>query len=129
MQNSSYTMNEPNFYQQVYAIVRQIPPGKVTSYGRIAGMLGSPKAARAVGYALRALKDSQTDGDIPWHRVINSKGHISIINREHSAKEQAQRLRAEGVVVDDQLRLNLATYLWAGLSWLEVDDILAKLRE
>jgi methylated-DNA-protein-cysteine methyltransferase-like protein len=119
-------MTQPNFYEQVYKVVRQIPPGKVTSYGRIAKMLGAPRAARAVGYALRALKDKQGDAayaGIPWHRVINSQGRISIQNREAGGEEQAKRLRAEGIVLDDQYRLHLDTYLWQGLHWLEIDDI------
>jgi len=112
-----------NFYEQVYAVVRRIPRGQVTSYGRVARMLGRPTAARAVGYALRALKDKEDDG-VPWQRVINSQGRISIINPEHSGNEQANRLRAEGVVVSDDLRVDLAVYLWEGLHWLEIDDIL-----
>lgn len=116
-----------NFYDQVYAVVRRIPRGKVTSYGRIAKMLGRPNAARAVGYALNALKDKQNDPnytDIPWQRVINSQGRISIVNREHSINDQAERLRAEGVAVDKNLRVDLEAYLWEGLHWAEIDDIL-----
>lgn len=117
----------PNFYEQVYAVVRRIPRGKVTSYGRIAQMLGRPRAARAVGYALNALKSEERRpaGDpVPWQRVINSQGRISIVNREHSAFEQAEILRSEGVVVSQDLKINLDLYLWEGLHWLEVDDIL-----
>jgi methylated-DNA-protein-cysteine methyltransferase related protein len=120
-------MATANFYEQVYAIVRRIPPGKVVSYGRIAQMLGAPNAARAVGYALRALKDKQANPayeDIPWHRVVNSQGRISIVNREHGADMQARLLREEGVVVDEELRIDLDRYLWSGLHWLEIDDIL-----
>lgn len=123
-------MSEINFYEQVYAIVRLIPKGKVTSYGRVANMLGSPNAARAVGYALQALKDKKGDpeyADIPWQRVVNSQGRISIVNREFGAQLQAKLLREEGVVVSDDLRINLDVYLWSGLHWLEVDDILKKL--
>ncbi len=120
-------MERKNFYEQVYAVVRRIPRGKVTSYGRIAKMLGSPNAARAVGYALQALKDkkgSPAYDDIPWQRVVNSQGRISIVNREFGAQLQAELLREEGVIVSDDLRINLDLYLWAGLHWLEVDDIL-----
>ncbi|MCP4425374.1 MAG: MGMT family protein [Chloroflexi bacterium] len=115
-----------NFYEQVYAVVRRIPRGKVTSYGRIAQMLGRPRAARAVGYALNALKDKQDDpayANIPWQRVINSQGRISIVNREHSVNRQAELLRAEGVGVSRELRVNLDVYLWEGLHWVEIDDI------
>lgn len=116
-----------NFYEQVYKVVRRIPPGRVTSYGQIARMLGAPNAARAVGYALRALKDKQDDPTyraVPWHRVINSQGRISIVNREFAADEQAHRLRAEGIVVDGEYRVDLTQYAWAGLDWLEIDDLL-----
>lgn len=121
-------MTTLSFYEQVYRVVRQIPFGKVTSYGRIAAMLGAPRAARAVGYALRALKDRADDpqyADIPWHRVVNSQGRISIVNREFGAQEQARRLQAEGVAIDDTLRLDLDTHLWEGLHWLEIDDLLS----
>ena len=120
-------MSAINFYEQVYAVVRQIPRGKVTSYGRIAKMLGAPNAARAVGYALRALKDRGDDPayvDIPWQRVVNSQGRISIVNREHGAQQQAELLRSEGVEVSEDLRINLDIYLWSGLHWLEIDDIM-----
>ena len=84
----------------MYAVVRRIPPGKVTSYGRIARMLGRNRAARAVGYALNALKDRHDDpayDDIPWQRVVSSKGHISIVNREFSANLQTDLLLSEGI--------------------------------
>ncbi len=120
---------QPNFYEQVYALVRHIPRGKVSSYGRIANMLGRPRAARAVGYALNALSDKKDDpayADIPWQRVVNSQGRISIVNREQSANHQAELLRAEGVAVSDKLRINLDIYLWEGLHWVEIDDIMKK---
>lgn len=115
-----------SYFEQVYAIVRRIPPGSVCSYGRIAAMLGRPKAARAVGYALNALKDKRGDpkyDNIPWHRVVNSQGRISIVNRDTSRSVQAELLKAEGVVVTDKLTINLDVYLWPGLHWLEIDDI------
>lgn len=117
----------PNFYEQVYAVVRRIPKGNVTSYGRIARMLGRDRAARAVGYALNALKDAAEDGrhaDVPWQRVVNAAGRISIANREFSAAHQAELLRAEGVAVDEALYLDLEKYLWEGLSLFELDEIL-----
>jgi methylated-DNA-protein-cysteine methyltransferase-like protein len=121
-------MEERNFYEQVYAVLRRIPAGKVTSYGRVAQMLGRPNAARAVGYALSALKDHQEEeayASIPWHRVVNSKGRISIADREFGAKQQAELLRAEGITVSDELKIeNFEACLWEGLHWVEIDDIL-----
>ena len=121
-------MAAPNFYEQVYAVVRRIPRGQVTSYGRIAKMLGRPNAARAVGYAMHALQDSEDQpeyANIPWQRVINSQGRISIVNREHDAHEQAELLRAEGIVVSQDLKVDLNVYLWQGLHLVELDDILS----
>jgi len=117
----------PNFYEQVYAVVRRIPRGKVTSYGRVAQMLGRPRAARAVGYALNALKSDErrpAGEPVPWQRVINSQGRITIVNREHNALQQAELLRSEGITVSQDLRVNLDIYLWEGLNWLEIDDLL-----
>lgn len=117
-------MSEQNFYEQVYAVVRRIPAGKVTSYGRVAQMLGRPNAARAVGYALSALREQNLTEPVPWQRVINAQGRISIVNQEHNAQEQARLLRAEGVEVSEDLKVDLNTYLWEGLHWIEIDDIL-----
>ena len=119
-----------NFYIQVYKVVQRIPAGKVTSYGRIAKMLGRPNAARAVGYALSSLKHANSDhpytsATVPWQRVINGQGRISINHRETTANKQAAILREEGVAVSDQLRINMNVCLWEGLHLLEIDDILS----
>lgn len=119
----------PTFYEKVYKVVRCIPPGKVSSYGRIAAMLGQPRAARAVGYALSALREPNkggyTSANVPWQRVVNSQGRISIRHREQTANKQAEILRAEGVTVDENGRIDLAVHLWAGLHLIELDDILS----
>ncbi len=119
-------MDGPTFYHQVYAVVRRIPRGRVTSYGRVARMLGRPHAARAVGYALSALAQKRESAPpVPWQRVINSQGRISTPNMDGGADLQAALLRAEGVAVDENLRVDLGVYLWEGLHLLEIDDILA----
>ena len=116
----------PDFYRQVYAVVRRIPRGRVTSYGRVARMLGRPNAARAVGYALAALGGKrQSDPPLPWYRVINHVGRISTPDMDGGANQQMKLLRAEGVTVSDDLRVNLDVYLWEGLHLLEIDDIIA----
>ena len=121
-------MSEPNFYEQVYAVVRRVPRGRVTSYGRVAAMLGRPNAARAVGYALGALGDKDRGShlpQVPWYRVINSVGRISTPNTNGGADLQARLLRQDGVVVGEDLRIDLSVYLWEGLHLVEIDDILA----
>ncbi len=121
-------MGAPNFYEQVYAVVRRVPRGRVTSYGRVARMLGRPNAARAVGYALGALEQKHRGpyvDQVPWYRVINSVGRISTPNTNGGADLQAQLLRAEGIVVGDDLRVDLSVYLWEGLHLMEIDDILS----
>lgn len=61
-------------YQEIYAIINDIPEGHVATYGQIARLLKRPHGARQVGYALAALRD---DNDVPWHRVVNARGEIS----------------------------------------------------
>ena len=65
-----------NFYQQVYKIVKTIPRGRVMTYGQIASLISTPRAARVVGFAMRVSVDKK----IPWQRVINSQGMISIVH-------------------------------------------------
>ncbi len=101
-----------NFYKQVYKIVKTIPAGKVMTYGQIAGLISTPRAARTVGFALRASINYQ---DIPWHRVINSRGLISIINPQITKKIQAQLLNKEGVqikIIGNNYYIDLKKYLY-----------------
>ena len=82
------------------------------TYGQIAAALSSPRASRMVGTALRSLPEGSS---VPWHRVISSKGRISIQNMDHPAEEQANLLMAEGIVVrreQDAFCVDLARYLW-----------------
>ncbi len=103
-----------NFYQRVYQIVKQIPYGRVATYGQIAALAGSPRAARQVGWALHALTDQQLK-QIPWHRVINSRGYISTTCQQHSALLQKKLLEQEGIKVKknkQNWQINLNQYLW-----------------
>ena len=100
-----------HFYECVYALVRQIPPGKVVTYGQVAAMLGQPRAARAVGYALRFLPAGT---DVPWHRVINHRGQISLRTPIESPLLQRLLLEEEGVVFDAEGRVDLVVYRWQG---------------
>ncbi len=115
-----------SFFEQVYQIVRQIPPGKVISYGEVAGMLGQPRAARTVGWALASLRD-EAEIDVPWQRVINIQGRISIRNLRHAAEEQRLLLEAEGVEFNERGYLDWQRFGWEGLGPAEVVDLLAEL--
>lgn len=102
---------QPNYYTRVYDIVRQVPRGRVVTYGQVAVMLGAPAAARATGYALKALPNGS---DVPWWRVINSKGGISLKNRGAAADLQREILESEGVEFDIEGRTDLRRYRWWG---------------
>ncbi|HKJ27736.1 MAG TPA: MGMT family protein [Anaerolineales bacterium] len=118
------------FYQKVYAVVRRIPPGTVTSYGRIAEMLDAPGAARQVGYAMSALKSKEGDSDyqdVPWQRVVGHDGKIVIKGSEHGRLFQAELLREEGVRVGPDLKVDMSEHLWEGLLPHEVQAILGGL--
>jgi methylated-DNA-protein-cysteine methyltransferase-like protein len=110
-----------SLFEQVYRLVCQVPPGKVTSYGAIARMLGYPHAARTVGWALHSLPEGR---DVPWHRVINSQGHISASGRESWADLQRALLEAEGVEFDEHGTVDWKRFGWAGLPWHEVEELL-----
>lgn len=100
-----------HFYARVYALARQIPPGKVVTYGQVAALLGQPRAARAVGYALRFLPAGT---DVPWHRVINHRGQISLRTPAESPLVQRLLLEEEGIVFDVEGRVDLVVYRWQG---------------
>ena len=105
-------MEKPNFYNEVYRVVRKIPKGKVTTYGTIAILLGRPRAARAVGYALNAIKKNDGSHSIPWQRVINAKGQISHRGDSPRAILQRKILVAEGIVFDKLESVDLKKYGW-----------------
>lgn len=98
---------ENNFFQQVYTLVSRIPAGKVATYGQIAILLGHPRAARTVGWALHGLPHGT---DVPWQRVINSKGRISNYASALQLNLQKILLEQEGVQFDDDDGLDLVKY-------------------
>jgi len=93
---------------RIYAIVRAIPRGRVATYGQIAQLAGLPGHARLVGYALAAL---ETDSGVPWHRVVNAQGGISLAADSHAARAQRALLKAEGVAMPGG-RVPLDRYRW-----------------
>ena len=97
------------FFESVWKLVQLIPPGRVATYGQIAAMLGNPRAARTVGWALSSTPKSL---DIPWHRVINSRGEISQGDDRASASLQKELLEQEGVRFGPHDRIDLKIYGW-----------------
>jgi len=112
---SAYFPNRRLYFEQVWELVRQVPYGRVVSYGQIAQSTAKPEgvtdddyrvySARWVGLAMAACPN-----DVPWQRVVNSQGRIS---RQSEARVQIQLLTAEGIVVTDD-RLDLKVYQWRG---------------
>jgi methylated-DNA-protein-cysteine methyltransferase-like protein len=95
-------------YERIWRLVRRIPRGRVATYGQVADLAGIPRGARQVGYALHAL--TQYSG-VPWHRVLNVRGTISL--RAGGAPEtQRIRLEREGVRFDAGGRTDLARFRW-----------------
>ena len=100
---------DPTYQQIVYAIVRQIPSGMVASYGQVARIAGGGVSARMVGYALAALPQGT---DVPWQRVINSQGKISLPGFGRMAQENL--LREEGVQFSPDGRIDFERFGWNG---------------
>jgi methylated-DNA-protein-cysteine methyltransferase related protein len=99
------------FYAQVYDLVRRVPRGKVTTYGSIAAALGSPLAARQVGWALAALV-YEDEHNVPAHRVVNRLGGQTGGRAFGWPEEQRARLAAEGIQLLPDGRVPLERYLW-----------------
>ena len=96
----------------MWTAVKRIPRGKVATYGQIAALVGMPRHARQVGYALAALPANMK---IPWHRVINAQGRISLrLKHWDSGSDDLQRilLEAEGVIFDSSGRVDLKRFRW-----------------
>jgi methylated-DNA-protein-cysteine methyltransferase-like protein len=101
-----------SFDQRVWAVVARIPAGRLATYGQVAELMGAWGQARQVGWALRRLP---LPSPIPWHRVVNAQGPISMSQaREGSDWMQCELLRAEGIPVDGEGRLPLARHRWQG---------------
>ncbi len=99
-----------SFYDKVYEIVLKIPEGKVATYGQIAFLLGSPKASRAVGYALHFNPNPNV---IKCYKVVDRFGRVSKSFAFGGENEQVVRLQSEGIEVNDY-HVDLSKYLWDG---------------
>jgi methylated-DNA-protein-cysteine methyltransferase-like protein len=100
---------EANFFERVYVIARQIPEGKVTSYGAIAKALGTGRSARMVGWAMNASHNRE---DIPAHRVVNRKGLLSGKHHFAGTNLMQQLLENEGIKVVNNQIVNFEKHFW-----------------
>jgi methylated-DNA-protein-cysteine methyltransferase related protein len=99
-----------NTYNSIYQIVRQIPKGKVATYGQVAELANLYGKARLVGYALYRV---DLASDIPWHRVINAKGEVSYSTLRYGVDDlQRSLLEREGIMFSPEGKVNLREYLW-----------------
>jgi methylated-DNA-protein-cysteine methyltransferase-like protein len=97
-----------SFYQRVIEIIKNIPEGKVATYGQIAAYAGNPRAARQVAYILHSSSGKE---NLPWHRVVNSKGGISLKPRR-GYELQKQLLKEEGITFKENDCIDLEDHLW-----------------
>ena len=102
-------MDSQGFFEKVYAVVRRIPMGKVTTYGAIAAMTGYPRRARYVGYALHVNPEP---GVIPCHRVVNRFGRLADAFAFGGVNVQRDLLLSEGVEVKEDV-VDLQKYFWS----------------
>lgn len=93
------------FTENVIKIILGIPAGRVMTYGQVAKVAGKPRAARQVSWVLHSMSQKHK---LPWHRVINSKGEISL-----KGSEQRELLELEGVHFNESGKVNLDIYLWS----------------
>jgi len=98
-----------NFFERVYAVARQIPYGKVTSYGAIAKVLGTARSARMVGWAMNACHNME---DVPAHRVVNRKGLLTGKHHFDGTNLMQQLLESEGIVVVNNQIVDLEEVYW-----------------
>ena len=104
MKNSEYS----ELYRKIWEISLQIPKGTVATYGQIAKLAGLGKNARIIGYALNKLPENS---NVPWHRIINAQGKISLRKGSASHKIQKILLEKEGIIFENE-KIDLNRYGW-----------------
>ena len=102
-------MERENMFKAFYAVVQKIPEGKVATYGQVAMLAGYPGYSRQVGYALHSIPNHIK---LPWHRVINAKGEISLKKTSPFSNIQREMLESEGVIFDKNGRVSLRQFGW-----------------
>lgn len=103
-------MENFGFFNNVYAVVRLIPKGRVTTYGAIAKYLGSAKSSQMVGWALNGSHSILPP--VPAHRVVNKQGFLTGKHHFESYNTMCELLKSEGIVIEDDAIKNLENYLW-----------------
>jgi len=106
-----------SLHETIYRVVRTIPPGVVATYGQVATVVGC--GPRLVGYAMASLP---AGSDIPWQRVINSQGRISVRSDGMPDSRQRRLLVGEGIVFDARGRVDLKQFGWDGPDWALVHE-------
>ncbi len=109
-------MEQKDFFKRVYDVVRQVPPGRVTSYGAIARYLGAAKSSRAVGYAMNACHDMD---DVPAQRVVNRVGLLTGKHHFQGTNLMQQLLESEGIVIKENQVQNFNQVFWDPVVELE----------
>ena len=98
-----------NTYQLIYDVVKQIPKGKVASYGQVAALAGNPRWARVVGYALHVNPDPS---GIPCYRVVTKDGRVSDAFAFGGGNEQIALLKSDGIEFIDETHVDMARFQW-----------------
>jgi len=113
-----------NFREKVFALTKQIRYGKVVNYGQIASLIGEPRSSRQVGYALQSL--TLNESIIPWWRVVNKQGYLSINQGTGGYEKEIQKelLESEGVIVSKQYQIDMGIY--QDINLLPMLDIIEK---
>lgn len=100
-------MTENKTHFRLLTVVRRVPYGRVATYGMVAELAGYPRQPRLAGYALRHADDT-----VPWHRIVNARGEISLRARSDSVHLQRKLLEMEGIQFDEAGRIDLKRYRW-----------------
>ena len=101
-------MHDDSPKQRLYTVLSQVPSGTVISYGQLAELCGMPRAARWAG---RTLAELPHDSALPWHRVVSAHGKLSLGKDSAAGQEQRNRLRAEGISVNNN-QVNIKLHRW-----------------
>ncbi|WP_292890047.1 MGMT family protein [Nonlabens sp.] len=112
-------MSSDDFFGRVYEVVKQIPYGKVTSYGAIARVLGTPRSSRAVGYAMNA---SHNDPEVPAHRVVNRNGILTGKHHFPGTNLMRQLLESEGLIIEEDQIKNFKENFWDPMTLLNMQN-------